>query len=113
MDSVVCHCRTCRKASAAPLVPWVTFPSDRFRFVRGSPAEFRSSASVIRTFCSSCGTPLTHQRIDLQSQIDVTACSLKDPERFPASHHSWTGHDAAEIGTADGSPLREEIGQDV
>jgi hypothetical protein len=40
--SMICHCRTCRKAAGSPVVAWLTFPLDRFSFVRGAPAEFHS-----------------------------------------------------------------------
>lgn len=112
ISSMVCHCRTCRMASAAPLVPWVTFPSEHFSFVRGRPTEFHSSPSVTRMFCPSCGTPLTYQRTDLQSEIDVTTCTLQDPERFPPTHHSWTAYDLNWVRVADKLPAYEKTSRD-
>lgn len=98
--SMICHCRTCRMASAAPLVPWVVFSTDAFTFVQGQPAWFQSSASVTRTFCPSCGTPLTYQRADQRSHVEVTTCAVNDPDAFPPTHHSWTSHDLVWVQTA-------------
>ena len=49
-------------------------------------------ASVTRTFCGHCGTPLTYWKSSYGRTIDVTTCSLDDPERFPPVGHVWTSH---------------------
>lgn len=88
----LCHCRTCRKASGSPLVAWVTFPATRFSFTSGKPAELRSSPPVVRTFCGDCGTPLTYSHRDFPSGVDVTVCSLDQPEMFAPADHTWVSH---------------------
>jgi hypothetical protein len=85
-----CHCRTCRRASGAPLVTWAGFDSDKFKFTQGRPATYSSSENVVRTFCDRCGTALTYQRIDLPDSIDVTLGSLDDPEQLTPQDHTWT-----------------------
>ena len=89
---MVCHCRTCCKAAASPAVVWVTVATQDFSLVRGSPSEFHSSLPVTRTFCPSCGTPLTYLHADRPSEIDVTTCSLDDQAAFPPTYHSWMSH---------------------
>jgi len=64
-------------------VAWVTFPAERFAWVRGTPAEFASSPGVRRTFCGRCGTSLTYRSDERADEIDVTTASLDDPEAFP------------------------------
>ena len=85
-----CHCKTCRRASGAPFVTWAGFDSDRFTFIKGQPASYASSANVIRTFCSNCGTALTYERSDLSGSIDVTLGSMDDPEALTPEDHTWT-----------------------
>jgi catechol 2,3-dioxygenase-like lactoylglutathione lyase family enzyme len=87
--ATLCHCTSCRRASAAPAVAWVTFPLDSFAFTRGEPTRFRSSPPVVRSFCASCGTPLTYQHDAFAAAVDVTTASLDDPERFPPADHTW------------------------
>jgi hypothetical protein len=111
-NSMVCHCRTCRRTAASPAVAWVTFPKARFQFVRGRPSEFRSSQPVLRTFCGACGTPLTYEHADSASFIDVTTCSLDDPGSFPPTHHSWLSHDIAWVRFADGLPTFQQSRDD-
>jgi hypothetical protein len=85
-----CHCRTCRRASGAPFVSWAGFDRDKFTFSRGGPVVYASSPEVLRTFCSSCGTPLTYQRTDTPDSIDVTLGSMDDPEALRPEDHTWT-----------------------
>jgi len=70
-NSMVCHCQTCRRVAASPVVAWAAFPLNGFRFTRGSPMEFRSSPPVHRTFCGICGTPLTYRHESYDDAIDV------------------------------------------
>ena len=109
---MVCHCRTCRRVVAAPVVPWVTYPVDRFRWIQGQPASFHSTPPVTRTFCGSCGTALTYAHRDSPGTVDVTACSLDDPEAFPPTHHSWLSHDLAWVKFGDGLPTFREFRND-
>lgn len=103
-NSMICHCESCRRAAAAPVVAWVTFEKQRFRLLKGEPAVFRSSPPVQRTFCPACGTPLTYEHQDRPASIDVTTCSLDAPETFPPTHHSYLSDDIAWVHFGDGLP---------
>ncbi|MBR9878518.1 GFA family protein [Halomonas sp. OfavH-34-E] len=78
-----CLCSICRRTSGAPLVTWFTVPIEDFHFISGSPSIFKSSAHGTRTFCPDCGTPLTFSSTESPSSIDVTTCTLDDPENLP------------------------------
>jgi hypothetical protein len=103
MGSMVCHCRTCRKASGAPVVAWLSVAKDRFTLT-GPTQRFNSSKNVTRTFCTRCGTGLTYQHQNEPDEVDVTTCSLDDPNAFPPTHHSWLDHDLAWVKFGDGLP---------
>ena len=107
-NTMVCHCQSCRRVAAAPVVAWITFPIAQFEWLRGQPSEFHSSASVRRTFCAACGTPLTYEHRDRAGFVDVTTCSLDDPDRFPPTHHSWLSDDLAWVHFGDGLPTFPE-----
>ena len=89
LHSVICHCESCRRASAAPSVAWLTFRVENFQLLRGVPRSFRSSAGVVRTFCERCGTPLTYANERSAESIDVTTVSLDDPTLFPPTQEGW------------------------
>lgn len=111
-NTMVCHCRTCRRVAAAPVVAWVTFPASAFRLQQGSPATFHSTPPVTRTFCRDCGTALTYRHADSPDTVDVTTCSLDDPNAFPPTHHSWLGHDLEWVRFGDGLPTFREFRND-
>jgi hypothetical protein len=81
-NSMVCHCRSCRRAAGAP---------------------------VVRTICGACGTPLTYRHESYGDAIDITTCSLDEPERFPPTHHSWLSHDVSWVKFGDGLPAFAEF----
>ena len=106
--SSTCQCRSCRRAAAAAIVPWITVNSERFAFTVGQPLEFNSSPPVMRTFCGRCGTQLTYRNTGYAGKIDVTTCSLDDPDAFPPVGHLWTSHKLSWVKLADGLPCLEE-----
>lgn len=94
-SSVICHCRTCRKASAAPSVAWLTFDRGNLEVTRGIPRRFASSPGVVRTFCADCGTPLTYASERNPDVIDVTTISFDDDSIFPPTQEEWLSHKLA------------------
>lgn len=92
ISSGICHCRTCRKASASPSVAWVTFAHGNFAVLRGVPRRFVSSPGVVRTFCADCGSPLTYASERSPGTIDVTTISFDDESLWPPTQEEWLSH---------------------
>lgn len=103
-DETHCHCSICRRLSAAAFVTWATFPRDGFAWSGTDPRTFRSSERATRTFCPSCGTPLTFQLDSAPEQIDVTVASLDRPERIAPRDHTHTASRLPWVVLADGLP---------
>ncbi len=99
-----CHCSICRRTTGAPFVTWFSVPRTKFRLVGGEPARFRSSSKGERSFCARCGTQLTFEHEDFPGEIDVTTCSLDDPNAVPPKDHTWTGSRLDWIARADELP---------
>jgi len=91
-DSSICHCATCRRASAAPSVAWLTFDRSQVEFLSGTPREYRSSQGVVRQFCGSCGSQLTYGTAGRPDSIDITTASLDNPVLFPPTSEVWLEH---------------------
>ncbi len=106
LDSGSCHCRSCRKASSAPELPYAQFAVANFEIVRGWPANYRSSPDVTRSFCRHCGSPLTYRHTAHPDRLDIMTCSLDDPDAVPPLYHVWISQRPAWI--ADGLPAFEE-----
>ena len=78
-----CHCRMCQKAYGALFGLFAAFPGEAFRFTRGAPKYYRSSALARRGFCPDCGTPVDFCYED-GSALAVLIGTLDHPEEWPA-----------------------------
>ena len=78
--------------------------SGGFRIISGEPSRFRSSERGTRSFCPRCGTPLTFQFDALPDEIDVTTCSLKNPEQLAPKDHTQTDTQLAWLEIGDRLP---------
>ena len=85
----LCHCESCRRASGAPALGWVTVNTSHLEYTAGAPREFASSAGVQRGFCGHCGTPLTYRSAQRPGEIDLTIGSLDEPARAAPVDHIW------------------------
>jgi hypothetical protein len=92
LSSIVCHCHSCRLASGAPAVAWVSWTADRVRLLRGHPASHHASPQAVRSFCPRCGTPLSYRHADEPDVLDLTTATLDHPERFPPTDEAWLEH---------------------
>lgn len=107
-----CHCSICRRTSGAPFVAWFSVPRSMFKLVRGEPSRFKSSAKGTRSFCPHCGTQLTFEHEDYADEIDVTTCSLDDPDRLAPRDHTRASSKLGWIKLADGLPEHREARSD-
>ena len=103
-QSMICHCRSCRRAAAAPAVPWVTFRREAFTLTAGELVTHRSTPKVRRGFCGACGTPLTYAHDGRPGEVDVTTISLDEPDAFPPTYHAQLGDDVSWVKFGDGLP---------
>jgi hypothetical protein len=91
-SSANCHCRSCRRASGAPVVAWITVRRAELTLLSGTPGVFHSSPGVTRQFCGRCGTQLTYESGRHPDTIDITTASLDDPEAYPPAAEVWLEH---------------------
>lgn len=110
-NQTICHCTMCRRSAGAPFVAWFSVPRSRFRLA-GEPARFRSSDKAIRTFCPVCGTPITFELDAALDEVDVTAASLDEPNRFAPADHTWTASMLPWVKLSDGLPRFRAARQD-
>jgi hypothetical protein len=100
----LCHCVDCRRASGAPALAWFSVRRVALRWTRGSPTRNASSPGVERLFCSQCGTQLTWHGADASGEIDVTLCSLDDPDAIAPADHTFASQQVRWLHLADTLP---------
>lgn len=88
-NTTICYCEDCRRISAAPGVAWITVGRDQFEVTKGEPVQFESSPPVIRLFCGQCGTHIAYTHNRRPDDIDITTCSLDEPEAFAPREHTF------------------------
>jgi hypothetical protein len=85
----ICHCIDCRRASAAPFVAWAGFHRENIALSSGHLMQVRH-ADRIRSFASCCGTQIFFQDDEDSEWIDVTICSMDQPEMISPEVAIWT-----------------------
>jgi hypothetical protein len=104
-----CHCSICRRTTGAPFIAWFSLPRSQFRLTKGNPTRFRSTAKGVRSFCADCGTQITFEHDGFAQEIDVTTCSLDDPNAVAPRDHIWTSSRLGWVRLADGLPEFREM----
>ncbi len=86
-----CHCETCRRVHAAPLVAWTAVQSDAFRITAGASdiREYSSSPGVIRAFCSRCGSAILYRGDSTRDRVYVPIAILDRIDRPLDAHVSY------------------------
>ena len=84
-----CHCGMCRKAHGAVFATYASLARRRFRLKSGESAlrAFRSSESVTREFCGTCGSSLFWSDGKHPEAIGIALGTLDgDPGGRPEAH---------------------------
>ncbi len=79
-----CHCRQCQYISGGAPNMFTLIPPAGFRYIKGTPKQFKRSDlenAVTREFCSEGGTHLVTRRPGLPAVI-LKVGTLDDPSRY-------------------------------
>jgi hypothetical protein len=88
LQTSLCHCEDCRKASGAHAVAWTFFHSGALEWTKGKPKTILF-AQRERSFCGECGTPLMFFDPAIPHLFEVSTCSLDEPADFPPTDQCW------------------------
>ena len=104
-----CHCRSCRKHNGAPVVTLAGFKADQVRFSGDARKFYESSPGVHRTFCGTCGTPLTWEGDGGERGpiIEFHISTFDDPDGLAPSVHSFYPERISWMEVADELPRYE------
>ena len=108
MPIIFCHCKTCRKAHAAPFAPTAGVLRENFRWIRGEEklSSFESSQGKLRQFCSVCGTHLVAER-PIQPHVILRVATLDEDPGVKPEAHIWSSHDVSWL-EYEGVPVYQE-----
>ncbi len=110
-DVIYCHCNRCRRGTGAPVVVTAQVAGDSFRLTKGSPTEYRTSASGRSFFCGKCGTGLYgeyskqgHPLAANGRYFSVRTGTLDEPEKVSPQIHQFVESRLAWFDTTDALP---------
>lgn len=94
-DTVLCHCRSCRKASGSAFGANAAVPKAEFRIIAGHGAlkQFESTAGKYRHFCGHCGSPLFTQ-VSSSDHVRIRLGALDSSFDRPPKAHIFLDHKA-------------------
>ena len=105
---VYCHCRDCRRSSGAPVSLFAGYRAERVELPGGRPKGYESSPGVYRSFCGTCGTPISFEDERLPGETYLPVGIFEDPEVFEPEEHEWWSRRLRWFDVRDGLPRHEE-----
>ena len=105
--SIYCHCVDCRRATGAPVSVLVGYPVDDVEYTGESARKYRSSSTVTRAFCGSCGGSVSYEDEFLPGEVYLHAGLFDDPEPLTPQTHSWRSQAISWLRLEDDLPRHE------
>jgi hypothetical protein len=84
-----CHCASCRRHTASPVAAFAGFDAASVRFPGESPQEHESSPQAWRSFCGSCGTPISYRSRRFPGEIHFYLGAMDEPQRYAPTGHFY------------------------
>lgn len=79
---VNCHCESCRRQCSAPMTTYIGVLDEHWRWTGAQPKLYRSSPGVERTFCGTCGSPISFRSQRMSGIMHFYVASMEAPESF-------------------------------
>ena len=90
--AALCHCEDCQRAAGADYVSWFGVANDVLKW-SGERAFHASSPGVRRSFCPTCGTPMSFESQKYPDETHLYAPSLEDRSLYkPTKQLFWDEH---------------------
>ena len=83
-----CHCDDCRRVTGAPVAAFVAFKDAAVSLKPNEGKSISVNSGVTRTFCESCGTPLTGRYDYLPNVVYIPLGILDQANEFPPELHA-------------------------
>jgi hypothetical protein len=101
-----CHCSMCRKSHGAAFSTFARLAAADFRVVAGREQvrAYRSSPTIERTFCATCGARLTVRFDGMPAAVWVSLATLDDDPGVRPGVHMFVGSKAPWVEITDALP---------
>lgn len=83
-----CHCDDCRRSTGSPVAAYAAFNEHDIVFAPDTGKQISGGGVAVRSFCPSCGSPLTGRYDYLPGTVYVPVGLLDHADDFPAELHA-------------------------
>ena len=94
------------RATGAPVTAWAAFEEAVVTFLPDEGRVASVNPGVTRSFCGSCGSPVSYECDERPEEIDLFAVTLERPEGIVPQDHDFTGEMLPWVHLADGLPRK-------
>jgi hypothetical protein len=112
--SSICHCKNCQQTSGSAFGANVIYPKSSFKIDQGedtikqyADSDTASGSTILRHFCSNCGSPLFILNPTRHDNIVVASGSMKDANLARPTLEFWTKHKREWVEGLDGAKTWE------
>ncbi len=102
-----CHCESCRRSTGAAVATFVGVAAEHFEITAGTRAHYESSPGVRRSFCPTCGTPLSYEGERFPGEVHLYVSVLDEPGKFEPQFHVYCAEALAWLAIDDDLPRFE------
>lgn len=85
--SGICHCESCRRATASPCTAFFGVPRQTLRWTGTTAQHLTSDGRVQRHYCPDCGTQMSYQNDLWPDEAHLYTANLLDPTLVPPKAH--------------------------
>jgi hypothetical protein len=96
-----CHCASCRRHTASPVATFAGFDERSVRFTGEAPKLYESSPGTWRSFCGTCGSPISYRSRRFPGEAHFYIGIMDQPERYVPTAHVYFGEHIAWFDTDD------------
>ena len=101
---VTCHCESCRRQCSAPMTTYIGVADGKWRWTGKMPKIYNSSPGVERSFCDTCGTPISFRSQKMSGVMHLYVAAMEHPENFSPTLHVAIEEKLPWLKLADGLP---------
>ncbi|KDQ52655.1 hypothetical protein JAAARDRAFT_39920 [Jaapia argillacea MUCL 33604] len=111
----VCHCNNCKKMSGSAFMANVFFNVDQFRIVSGQSSlntyadtSTMSGNTLSRTFCSTCGSPVTLVLGHVPTMVVLPVGCVEDTYHWRPHKEIFCGDKLGWVGDVEGAQKEDQ-----
>lgn len=82
-----CHCESCRRTTSSPVTTYFTAHRSAVTLTGDSLRHYASSPGVTRSFCGTCGSPMSYTGKTRPDEIDLFVATLDAGQSVEIKEH--------------------------